>query len=56
MILSVDDYTTFEEGEWGTMGDLEEMTPGQGYMYYSARDVDKDLVIQTSAKTPRIRP
>jgi hypothetical protein len=49
MILSVDDYTTFEDG-WGAMGDLEEMTPGQGYMYYSASDEDKDLVIQTGMK------
>jgi hypothetical protein len=52
MILSVDDYTTFEDG-WGAMGDLEEMTPGQGYMYFSASDDDKELVIQTAAKARR---
>jgi hypothetical protein len=52
MILSVDDYTTFEDG-WGAMGDLEEMTPGQGYMYFSASDEDRDLIIQTAAKGRR---
>jgi hypothetical protein len=49
MILSADEYTTFEDGDWGVMGDLEEMTPGQGYMYYSASDEVKYLVIQTGA-------
>ena len=49
MILSADEYTTFEDGDWGVMGDLEEMTPGQGYMYYSASDEVKYLVIQAGA-------
>jgi Fic family protein len=47
MILSADDFTTFESGGWGAMGDLVEMTPGHGYMYYSASDEVKYLVIQT---------
>ena len=49
-IQGVEDYTKYEDGEWGAMGDLEDLTPGQGYMYFSNSDEEKDLVISTGAK------
>ena len=49
-IQGVEDYTKYEDGEWGAMGDLEELTPGQGYMYFSNSSEEKDLVISTGAK------
>lgn len=36
-IKSVEDYSLYGDGEWGVMGDLEELEPGQGYMYFSSR-------------------
>ena len=49
-IQGVEDYTKYEDREWGAMGDLEELTPGQGYMYFSNSTQPKTLVIMTRAK------
>ena len=49
-IQGVEDYSKYEDGEWGAMGDLEELTPGQGYMYFYNGTEDQDLVISTGAK------
>jgi hypothetical protein len=55
-IKSSTDFSTFADGEWGDEGDLEELTPGQGYMYYSAAPGVKTLVISTGAKARRANP
>ena len=49
-IQGVEDYTKYEDREWGAMGDLEELTPGQGYMYFSNSTQPKTLVVMTRAK------
>ena len=49
-IQGVEDYTKYEDGGWGAVGDLEELTPGSGYMYFSNSTQPKTLVIQTGAK------
>ena len=48
-IMGVDDFTTYA-GEWGAMGDLDELTPGTGYMYFSNSTQQKTLVFSTTAK------
>ena len=49
-IQGVEDYTKYEDGEWGAMGDLEELTPGSGYMYFSNGTQTKTLVIRSGSK------
>ena len=54
-ILKTSESTTnFEDGEW--FGDIEEMIPGQGYMYYSNSNDEKELTFQTGAKAHRAYP
>ena len=54
-ILKTSGFTTiFEDGEW--FGDIEEMIPGQGYMYYSNSTELKTLIISTGAKMHRAYP
>ena len=48
-IMSVEDYTTYA-GEWGAAGDLEELVPGTGYMYFSNSTQPKTLVFSTTSK------
>ena len=51
-ILKTSESTTnFEDGEW--FGDIEEMVPGQGYMYYSNSEEEKELTFLTGAKARR---
>ena len=47
-IKSIDDYTDFDGEEW--FGDLEELTPGVGFMYLNTSDETKTLVFQTDKK------
>ena len=49
-IMGVDGYSIYGDGEWNAMGDLEELTPGSGYMYFSNSTQPKTLVIQSGAK------
>ena len=54
-ILKTNDFTTaFENGEW--FGDLEDMSPGQGFMYYSSSATPKTLIFQNGAKARRAYP
>jgi hypothetical protein len=51
-ILKTNDFTTtFENGEW--FCDLEDMNPGQGFMYYSSSVTPKTLIFQNGAKARR---
>ena len=50
-IMGVDGYSIYGDGEWNAMGDLEELTPGQGYMYFSNSEETKPLVFQTEPPT-----
>ena len=52
-IKGAEEFSTYEDGEWGAMGDLEELVPGQGYKYFSASDTTKTLVFSTGAKARR---
>lgn len=45
-ISGTDGFTEYDDGEWE--GILETFVPGNGYLYYSASEVVKTLVIQTS--------
>ena len=38
------------DAEWGWFGDVENLVPGQGFMYYSNSSVPKTLVFQTERK------
>ena len=49
-IKGAEEFSTFEDGEWGAMGDLEELVPGQGYKYYSASEDVKTLIFSTGTK------
>ena len=43
-IKSLEDYTNFDGEEW--FGDLEELTPGLGFMYFNNSEETKTLVFQ----------
>ena len=43
-IMGVDGYSIYGDGEWNAMGDLEELTPGSGYMYFYNSDEEKEFV------------
>ena len=45
-IKSIDDYTDFDGEEW--FGDLEELTPGVGFMYLNNSGETKTLVFNTA--------
>ena len=47
-IKYLNDFTDFDGDEW--FGDLEELTPGLGYMYYNNTDETKIMVISTAKK------
>ena len=47
-IKGAEEFSTYEDGEWGAMGDLEELVPGQGYKYFSASSEVKELVFSLS--------
>ena len=49
MIVGISGYTTYVD-EWGDEGDLEVLTPGEGYMYYSNSSGTKVLVFAAGAK------
>ena len=49
-IQGVEDYTKFGDDEWGAAGELEEMTPGTGYMYLYHGEDEIELVYSTGAK------
>ena len=38
------------DSEWGWFGDVENLVPGHGFMYYSSSTVAKILVFQTGRK------
>ena len=46
-ISGMDGFIEFDD-EW--IGEIETFVPGKGYLYYSASDVVKTLVIQTGDK------
>lgn len=50
-IKSQADYSTYEDGEWGGMGELEEVIPGLGYMYYSGRTEAVQVVLNASSSS-----
>ena len=52
MIVCPFGYTTFVD-EWGDEGELEELTPGVGYMYFYNGEEEQDLIIQTGDKARR---
>jgi len=56
MITNGDDFTTYEDGAWGAMGDLEEMTPGMGFMYLSNSEETKTLVFSMPTRTAKSAP
>lgn len=37
-------FSTYYDGEWGAMGELNQLIPGQGFMYYSNSETPKTLV------------
>ena len=45
ILKNLDGVTQFEDGDW--FGDLEELVPGQGYLYFSNSDEPKTLIFQT---------
>ena len=47
-IKSLDDYTSYDGDEW--FGELEELTPGIGFMYYNNSPETKYLIYRTSSK------
>ena len=49
MIVSPSDYSLYSD-DWGDEGDMEELNPGQGYMYYSSSPTNKYLIFATGAK------
>ena len=49
-IMGVDGYSIYGDGGWNAMGDLEELIPGSGYMYFSNGTQPKTLVIKSGAK------
>jgi len=53
MIVCPFGYTTFVD-EWGDEGELEELTPGVGYMYFYHGEEAQDLIIQTGDKARRV--
>ena len=49
-IKSKADFSSYDSEEgWGATGDLEELIPGQGFMYYSNSDAPKILVFPPGA-------
>ena len=52
-IKGAEEFSTFEDGEWGAMGDLEELVPGQGYKYFSASTEVKELIFSAGTKSYR---
>ena len=50
-IKSRSDFSSYDSEEgWGATGDLEELTPGEGFMYYSNSDAPKTLVFSVGSK------
>ena len=49
-IKSEDNFSMYYEGEWGAMGDLRELIPGKGFMYYSNSDTTKVLIFPSVSK------
>ena len=52
MIVGKYGYTTYLDG-WGDEGDLEVLTPGEGYMYYYSGEGTKTLVISMPTSTAK---